>query len=205
MKEELLQRGFPKGFLNRFNYSEVMEHISTENKSALETWVSDMDKKPWLYLHGEIGEWKTALAVKLGERIAEQKWQFKMTGNYDIYYFGCSVLFDWLRDFKSDIFDMAKWDKVLKSGLLILDDLGTEFDTLFSFTKLQQIINYRYENSPLLTIITSNYSLADLVDRMDDYAVKQNQKTRIDEIAEYELMAHRILRRIKNQSVELEF
>ena len=205
MKQELLQRGFPKGFLNRFSYHQVIDKVSSANKKALESWSDDMKIKPWLYLHGEIGEWKTALAVKLGERIVQQKWQYKITGNFDIYYFGCSVLFDWLRDFKSDGFNMSKWDKVLKSGLLILDDLGTEFDTLFSFTKLQQIINYRYENSPLITIITSNYSLPDLVDRMDSYAIKQKQKTRIDETAEYELMAHRILRRIRNQSVELEF
>jgi DNA replication protein DnaC len=54
-----------------------------------------------------------------------------------------------------------------KVGLLVLDDFGTQNTSDWAFTMLYMLINRRYDDmSP--TIITSNYSLEELADKLED-------------------------------------
>lgn len=202
----LQARGFPKGFL-KYNPDEVLNRISGGCKKKIYSWMksleSDSAVRPWLYLYGEIGEYKTATAVAVSRLVIKDGLHNRISGNWQVYYRGCCELFDWLYDFKNT--DWELWNSITKSGLLVIDDFGTEPRSLFVFGKIYQLLNYRYENNPLITIITSNFSLEQFIDRVIGFGYKQHERTKIDETSEYDLFAERLARRIANQSVLIEF
>lgn len=89
---------------------------------------------------------------------------------------GHSVIYDGianiLSDFEEDKFKSGYTPKEPKSAkytecdLLIIDDLGTEFTSQFTDSCLYNLINSR-QNKGLSTIITTNLSAKDIVERYD--------------------------------------
>ena len=63
--------------------------------------------------------------------------------------------------------DMDTLGLLLKVDLLILDDLGTEFNTSFNLSAIYNIINTRL-NRGLPTIISTNLELMDLRNRYEE-------------------------------------
>lgn len=89
---------------------------------------------------------------------------------------GHSVIYDSAENIVSD-FEADKFksgysqkesvsDKYLECDLLIIDDLGTEFQSQFSSVCLYNLINTR-QNKGLSTIISTNIELKDLAERYD--------------------------------------
>ncbi len=59
-----------------------------------------------------------------------------------------------------------KGDRYLECDLLIIDDLGAEFRTAFSTACLYNILNTR-QNNALSTVISSNYTLAEIGEKYE--------------------------------------
>lgn len=57
--------------------------------------------------------------------------------------------------------DKEEKDAIMKSGILVLDDIGVDLSKDWVNTNLYQLINYRYSNR-LITIFTSNVSIEEL-------------------------------------------
>jgi DNA replication protein DnaC len=58
------------------------------------------------------------------------------------------------------------FERVKKAPLLVLDDFGEQSTTPWAQEKLYQVINYRY-NAKLPTIITTRYSLDEIMERIE--------------------------------------
>ena len=110
-----------------------------------------------LIITGNIGTGKTHLAAAVANALLAE---------------GVPVIFSTMVDLLDKIkasFDSRDEETVIKLyktvELLIIDDLGKERPTAWGIMKIFQIINSRYEDY-LPTILTSNYDLKDLTERM---------------------------------------
>ena len=177
-------------------------------KSVFLSWYNSLKPdilvdKPWLFIHGIVGDWKTSIAVCLSRYLISQSKQKRISGSLNYYFCNCSELMDTLRDFHTG--HQEYWDDLKTCGLLVIDDFGSETGSIFVFNKLYQLINYRYQANPMLTLITSNYSIIGIGERVLQLAEINKKKTGVDECEEYEAIANRIIRRLLNQSVEIHF
>ncbi len=151
----------------------TLEHFSTrknENLSAEEH--NNLEKvfylaqqyadKPqgWLVLMGGFGTGKTHLAAAIGHYRAA-------LGDEPIFTIVPDLL-DYLRATYSPT-STVSYDHVFNlvktTGLLILDDLGTQNATPWAREKLYQILNYRYEGN-LPTVLTTSASLDEIDPRI---------------------------------------
>jgi len=141
--EELYQRMAS----NLASAKKYAEHFSTDRGNLL--------------LLGPTGTGKTHLSTAIAREIIKN---------------GFSVLYDSVENilvtFENDRFKSGyapsepKGDKYLECDLLIMDDLGTEFNNQFSATSLYNIINTR-QNKGLATIISTNLTAKELASRYD--------------------------------------
>lgn len=118
------------------------------------------DPAGWLILRGGYGSGKTHLAAAIAN---EQR-----RANAQVLFSVVPDLLDHLRSTFAPS-SPVEYDKLFEgvrtSGLLILDDLGTESATPWAQEKLFQIINYRY-NFQLPTVITTNRRLEAIDERI---------------------------------------
>lgn len=118
-----------------------------------------------LYLHGDVGTGKSAILAAVGfevedasRRDPENHWRVPA-----VQYWGVPDLFRAIkRGFDGDAFDMSRLEEC---PLLILDDLGKQYDTSWSFSELFGLLQARYE-ALRATCFTSNYSLPELSEKM---------------------------------------
>ena len=146
--------------LLRLSNLEAFAHYSFANFDHEVEGVEDAYRKAvqyarnpdgWIFLHGKCGVGKTHLAVAVALYAQEHQ-------KLSVYFAVVPDLLDHLRatfDPKAgepydELFSMIRG-----SGLLVLDDLGTENTTPWAREKLYQLVNHRY-NERLPTIITSN-------------------------------------------------
>lgn len=110
-----------------------------------------------LTLVGDVGRGKTHLAIGalwkgLDNGLVARYWQ-------------CEALLDDLRDGYQNSNYRVVMNRVQKSDLLILDDIGAEKVTEWTGAKMDQIIDYRYEGG-LRTIVTTNLKVQQLAPRI---------------------------------------
>ena len=129
--------------------------------------------KKGIYLYGEVGTGKTYILYAICKELYKRKNEFekekKFYSNYN-----CSVwnTTNLLREIKNE-FDNKRsgldslGDCMDYEGILMLDDVGSEKLTDWVKETFYLLINSRYEKN-LLTIITGNFSLQDLADRIGD-------------------------------------
>lgn len=104
----------------------------------------------WLLFTGPYGSGKTHLAAAIGNYQAGMGYPPLMISVPD--------LLDHLRATfspKSSVSLDRRFEEIKKTGLLILDDLGTQSATPWAKEKLYQLFNYRY-NAELPTVITTS-------------------------------------------------
>ena len=133
--------------------------VTPENEDAVKAakWIIKDDSGRGLFIYGPRGTGKTKLtAIIANERVKEGK----------------PVLFSSVPDLMGDIrasFHRGNTEETLQSvkeaAFLVLDDLGAERMTEWVGEQLFAIINHRY-NERLTTVITSNYSPDDIIERM---------------------------------------
>lgn len=118
------------------------------------------DPQGWLMLWGRYGCGKTHLAAAIANYAVDQNTKVLFT-----------VVPDLLQHLRSTFAPQSEvqydelFEAVKMTPLLILDDLGTEYDTPWTGEKLYQLLNHRY-NYELPTVITSNRRLRDLDSRI---------------------------------------
>ena len=122
-----------------------------ESEIAYRAWLycqgyaDDPRNTPFLTLHGAYGAGKTHLAMAIAQRAALQ-----------VIWANCNELFSYLKTrFRID-FD-EEVERIRKSELLVLDDLGANRGTPWQNEVLYGIINHRHaERMP--TVITTNHN-----------------------------------------------
>lgn len=120
------------------------------------------------YVYGDIDTGKTVYAAQL--LLLFECQQYLLGVPYRTEFITANDLLTKIRstyqknatDTEQDIFS-----KYGEATLLVLDDLGVEKSTDWVYQVLYTIINYRYEHL-LPTIITSNLSLDELANKLDD-------------------------------------
>lgn len=142
-----------------------------------------------IYLHGDVGTGKTHVAYALYGAAGEVlgvKAMFRNTSE---------LLRAIKLDFDRNGADKERAEGVIMEfkGLLFLDDLGAEKMTEWVLETFYLILNRRY-NEMLPTIITSNFPIAELAERIGDRTV-----SRIVEMCDVVELSGED-RRIKNQS-----
>ncbi len=138
---------------------EQMKAIYTHAKSYAETFGTDSGN---LLFMGSTGSGKTHLCTAIASTVIRR---------------GYGVLYDTAQGiisaFETDRFKNgysdapAMSDKYMDCDLLIMDDLGTEFQTAFALSCLYNLINTR-QNQGKATIVSTNLAPAALAQRYDD-------------------------------------
>lgn len=117
------------------------------------------DLQGWLVLLGGYGVGKTHLAAAVANEAVSR--------GIPTHFLTVPDLLDWLRatyDSAEENFE-DRFDELRTTGLLVLDDLGTQNATPWATEKLYQIINHRYTNR-LPLIVTSNQALEEIDGRI---------------------------------------
>jgi DNA replication protein DnaC len=157
----LKYRGVPREFLK----------AEIKNKQAFEIPVNYSG----YFLYGTVGSGKTWKAVAImREMILRQSRPYKVDtmvrGIYDAWFYPVTSL---LLKIKESFRDGAKEtegdiiDRISSHELVILDDMGTEKISDWTLQVMRTIIDTRSRENRM-TIITSNFSLMDISDNMDD-------------------------------------
>lgn len=125
--------------------------------------------KPWLYLHGPVGTGKTGLSVALAKQLTLDSQRVVIV---DV-----AGLLSRIRRTYSKGADEVGGDvmsEMQDADVLILDDFGAERITDWVHEQLFALINFRYgdydRDNPKLTVITSNYTLAELAEHIGGVA-----------------------------------
>lgn len=112
-----------------------------------------------IYLHGPVGTGKTYAAYAILKKLGDMGIRAR--------FYTATDLLDLLRDDFGHK-DSYNLERLLESrAVLIIDDLGSEKPSEWVTETLHRIIDKRYKEV-LPTIITSNLSLDELVDRVGD-------------------------------------
>ena len=136
--------------------------VAAENENAVKAAHYIIDYEPLsIYFHGEVGAGKTFLTSIIAQEYLEK-------GRAVIYIDTPYMLRALRASFATDTLEKDKLDNKLKTlencEVLIMDDLGAEMITEWGCETVYQIINKRYNNNRQ-TLITSNYSLGELMTR----------------------------------------
>lgn len=144
------------------NDPKVYEHMQKVVQMAKKYVKSFAEKKENLLLIGTTGTGKTHISTAIAKEIIKQ--------GYDVVYDSIQNI---ISDFETDKFKSGysgaepKSDKYLECDLLIVDDLGTEFNTPFSLSCIYNLINTR-QNKGLPTIISTNLSAKEISQKYED-------------------------------------
>jgi len=140
----------------------TMNHILQFTKNYAENFNLDSDS---IFMYGKTGLGKTHLSLAVANRVLEK---------------GYSVIYDSIinilqkieREHFSRDHNYEMLDLVMETDLLILDDLGTEYESQFYSSTIYNIINPRL-NSGKPTIINTNLELSVIRRRYDERVVSR--------------------------------
>ncbi|MEG0614941.1 MAG: ATP-binding protein [Oscillospiraceae bacterium] len=119
-----------------------------------------------IFMLGMTGLGKTHLSLSIAKTVIEK--------GYNVAY---DSIVNYLRLIEKEHFsrtnpDVDTLQLILSTDLLILDDLGSEFESSFYTSTIYNIINTRL-NKGLPTVISSNFSSAELQKRYDDRIISR--------------------------------
>lgn len=166
-----------------FGWADVEGRADVRQTVALYPDIAD----PWLYLWGDVGRGKTALARALLAR-----W---LRGDRPGYFVNVSAWLDSLRRSFERRDDVTPTSALLlpvrTRRLVVLDDFGTESVTGWTLSTVYEVLNYRYDRR-LPTILTSNYSPAEAISSLaPDPTQARRMLSRIGELADVQRLAGR--------------
>lgn len=124
--------------------------------------------KRGIYIHGSVGTGKTHIAYAIAK-----KWE-EATGGRVTFWNTTELLQEIKDDFDRDNYSKTRvMERLMETEqLIVLDDIGVEKATDWSLEKFYLLVNKRYnEMRPM--IFTSNYSVAELAERIGDRTVSR--------------------------------
>ena len=152
------------GYLDTY-YSELTFDVDDSPKSKAsidlkrycEKWEAMKQKNIGLLLMGSYGTGKTFYASCIANEVRKQ-------GDYVL----IGTLSKLMQEMNADYgHDKAEWENKIKTyPLMVIDDLGVERDTEYSYEQIENIIDLRYR-SKLPVIVTTNISKNDLMNLND--------------------------------------
>lgn len=195
LNRERIKRNFKSANISADYLKKTFEDykIDADNKKAVEVAKQILlGEESGAYFYGAFGAGKTFLSVIIANEFVKK---------------GVNVLFYkvpfLLKDLQDAMFDKdhSRESRLLKQlcevPVLILDDLGMSGKiSTYAAGRLSMIIDARYENSKLATIITSNLSLSALQEKLDNPS---------DAADSYTLDGSRIVDRLKAMCVPVKF
>lgn len=121
-------------------------------KRYCDKWEEMKKKNIGLLLMGSYGTGKTFYASAIANEVRKQ-------GDYVL----IGTLSKLIQEMNADYgHDKAEWEEKIKTyPLMVIDDLGVERDTDYSYEQIENIIDLRYR-SKLPVIVTTNISKSDL-------------------------------------------
>lgn len=136
----------------------IMSHIYEFCRQYAETFTTN---SPSVLMVGDTGLGKTHLSLAIAETITKKGYKALYVSSLDLF-----------RTLQEEYFGKGETNidtmqTVLDADLVIIDDLGAEFDSQFNVSSLYNIINSRLNlNKP--TIINTNLTLSELDKRYND-------------------------------------
>lgn len=122
------------------------------------------------YIYGGLGTGKTVIAAQLWLKAQQKKYLEASPGKIifiSVPEFFVELKATYSNPDKEELVVLAKYSE---AEFLVLDDLGAERSTEWVMSMLYLLINRRYENK-LTTVITSNYDLDELGEKLGDYRI----------------------------------
>ena len=163
MGKLLEKQSFDNFDLSVYSYDPKVQERMKMILAMAKNYVRDFrQKRDNLLLIGKTGTGKTHISTAIARELIHQ--------GYDVIYDSTQNI---ISDFESDRFKSGygreenKADKYLSCTLLIIDDLGTEFQNAFTVSTLYNLLNAR-QNSDLPTIISTNLSPEELERKYED-------------------------------------
>jgi len=135
--------------------------LNTSNREALALARRFHTTKRGLYLYGTVGSGKTHLAISILKDLISKGKSVNMVIIPDLL-MSIRDSFKTGNSLESDLIELYK------KGYLLFDDLGSEKITDFSVQMIYKLFNRRYIDNQHNIIITSNLSLKELAESMND-------------------------------------
>lgn len=157
--DSMRRTGFPDAEMREWTFAKS-DHSDRRNETIARNYVANFDamrkQGTGLLLCGQVGTGKSFLAAAIANELISQGTPCMMTN------------FSRLISRISEKFggDQKYLDNLNRFDLLIIDDLGAERDSDFTWEKVMNVIDARYR-AGLPIIITTNLSPKDFADRGD--------------------------------------
>ena len=136
--------------------------VKPGNENAVRAAKFVLENPRSLYIYGDTGVGKTLLASIIAQELLKRG---KAVIFSDLGYLFEKVRASFAK--KTEITADERLETLKTAEILILDDFGAEKPTEWLTSMLFGIVNYRY-NEGLQTIITSNYALGGIYERLND-------------------------------------
>lgn len=157
--DSMRRTGFPDAEMREWTFAKS-DHTDQKNENIARKYVANFDamrsQGTGLLLCGSVGTGKSFLAAAIANGLINQGTPCLMT-NFSRIISRVSEKFGG---------DQKYLDDLNRFDLLIIDDLGAERDTEFTWEKVMNVIDARYR-AGLPLIITTNLTLKDLADPSD--------------------------------------
>lgn len=157
--DSMRRTGFPDAEMREWTFAKS-DHTDQRNENIARKYVANFDamrkQGTGLLLCGQVGTGKSFLAACIANELINQGAPCLMT-NFSRIISRVSEKFGG---------DQKYLDNLNRFDLLIIDDLGAERDTEFTWEKVMNVIDARYR-AGLPLIITTNFGPKDFADRGD--------------------------------------
>lgn len=157
--DSMRRTGFPDAEMREWTFAKS-DHTDQRNENIARKYVANFDamrkQGTGLLLCGQVGTGKSFLAACIANELISQGTPCLMT-NFSRIISRVSEKFGG---------DQKYLDDLNRFDLLIIDDLGAERDTEFTWEKVMNVIDARYR-AGLPLIITTNFEPKDFADRGD--------------------------------------
>lgn len=157
-EEEARKKAEQDAFYASLSKAGVMQRYLKANHPMAKELAQKVHDGGSLYIWGDNGTLKTTLASAIARRLVYRGRNVRMVNSVD-------MLIELQSTYGTPTAEADVLAKYSKVPVLVIDDLGKEQQTAWTVSRLYSIVNAR-DGAMLPTVITSNFRLSELADRM---------------------------------------